>query len=308
MRFCLILLITFVTFWSSSAGISHAKQEWTFELIDSASLPAEIVEDTREFSQNALPDGRIAVGGNGASIKQAWYARPTTRYNHGVLGDKIEGGSLVVVTARGVKLRYQLAETQVFEDITPRLVDLDGDGITEIITIESSLLAGAALSIYQVNGGVLVRRVRSNYIGRPYRWLNIAGINRYTGSTTPEIALVITPHIGGRLELYKYSSGKMIRIFREKGFSNHVSGSREQRLSASYLAPSGRRVNLALPSADRRSLRIMQVGNSGWQQVGIIALPAPINKAILATGSGDNVQFTVGTSDGNVYLIQRVQP
>jgi len=74
--------------------------------------------------EGALPDGFVDTSASG-DIRRAWYGRPTDRYGHGVLGDAVEGGSLVVETATGERFELTLPETQVFEDITPRIVDLD---------------------------------------------------------------------------------------------------------------------------------------------------------------------------------------
>ena len=38
----------------------------------------------------ALPDGKVATGTG--DIARAWLAEPVTRYDHGILGDKIEVG------------------------------------------------------------------------------------------------------------------------------------------------------------------------------------------------------------------------
>jgi len=300
-------IVFFIAFILTSLSAVHAQQAWQIEQINPSSVPKEIVEDTRAFASNGLPDGRIATGGEGATIREAWYSRPTKRYKHGILGDEIEGGSLVVVTERGIKLKYQLLESDVFEDLTPRLVDLDGNGKTEVITIQTNLIAGAALVIYQVNGNTLVRAARNQYIGLTNRWLNVAGIERYTGNRTPEIAIVVTPHIGGRLDLYKFIGGRLVRLFSEQGFSNHLIGATEQRLSASYLAPGGKKVNLALPSDSRENLRIMSINAEGWEQIANIALPAAIDKAIGVEGAGDNVRFTVGLVDGSVYSVFQQQ-
>ncbi len=288
-----------------AAENSVAQTKWTITRQDASAFAPDIVPDNRAKAINGLPDGRIASAGGNATIVKAWYAKPTGRYKHDVLGDAIEAGALVVETDRGVRLKYLLQETDVFEDITPRLADLDGDGKTEVITIQSNLLAGASIAIYQVSNNTLVRSAQSRYIGRPFRWLNIAGIANYTGNRTPEIALVITPHIGGILELYKFHQGKLFRLFAERGFSNHFIGSREQRLSASYLDTSSRRVNLALPSADRKSLMIMATGARGWIQKGIAHLPAPIDKAIGVSLNGGRATFTLGLSNGSVYSISQ---
>ncbi|MBV6658846.1 MAG: hypothetical protein KI785_13875, partial [Devosiaceae bacterium] len=75
---------------------------------------------------NGLPDGCVAQGA--ADIARAWYEAPTRRYAHAILGDAIEAGTLAVRTRAGATLRFVLPDNEVFEDRTPRLVDLDGDG------------------------------------------------------------------------------------------------------------------------------------------------------------------------------------
>ena len=62
----------------------------------------------------ALPDGRIAIGTR--DIARAWLAEPTTRYDHGILGDKIEAGSVVIETRDGNRQAVRLKDDAVFED------------------------------------------------------------------------------------------------------------------------------------------------------------------------------------------------
>ncbi len=280
-----------------------AKQNWQIKQLDASGFPTEIVTDERPMAINGLPDGRIAESVGKTIIQKAWYSQPTARYQHGILGDAIEGGSLVIVTDDGLRIEYQLPKTEVFEDITPRLADLDGDGSIEIITIVSSINEGASLAIFQLNGNKLERRAQNQYIGRAFRWLNIAGIKRYSDTGNLDIAIVVTPHIGGRLDLLRFDGLQLSRIASRQGFSNHVIGSREQRLSANYRSGNGARMNLVLPSANRKELKIMSLISKGWEQQGSIRLPSPVDKAILVTGSGKSVKFTVGLSDGNVYSI-----
>ncbi len=53
-----------------------------------------------QASGRRLPDGGVARFKSG-SIRAAWYSSPTGRYDHGVLGDAIEGGGLTVRLADG---------------------------------------------------------------------------------------------------------------------------------------------------------------------------------------------------------------
>ncbi|MBL4727042.1 MAG: hypothetical protein JKY83_10295, partial [Rhizobiaceae bacterium] len=214
-------------------------------------------------------------------------------------------GSLKIIDALGRTITFRLPSEEVFEDITPRIVDLDRNGTMEVITIRSSVRKGAAITIYGLNGSQLVQKATTPFIGLKHRWLNIAGISNFSRSKTLEIAAVITPHIGGSLRFYKYSRGKLLRRAVASGFSNHVIGSREQRLSVVLDFDGNGTPDIALPSADRRSLVVIGLKGKGLFLVADAQLPSPINKAITLRGKGKNVQFIVRLEDGSVYSVHR---
>src|SRR6056297_1279584 len=81
-----------------------------------------------------------------ADIAAARYDSPTTRYAHGVLGDAVEWGALVLSLSNGEERRFTLPASRVFEDIAPRLADIDLDGTPEVVTVEASLANGARLA------------------------------------------------------------------------------------------------------------------------------------------------------------------
>jgi hypothetical protein len=60
----------------------------------------------RQLPEGALPDGRIATGTR--DIARAWLAQPTARYDHGILGNSVEAGSLVVETRGGRRHEVKL--------------------------------------------------------------------------------------------------------------------------------------------------------------------------------------------------------
>ncbi|MCH7944088.1 MAG: hypothetical protein IIB67_12780, partial [Proteobacteria bacterium] len=82
-----------------------------------------------------LPDGEV-TGGRGP-IAAAWLTGPTKRYDHGILGDGIEASGLRVTLRNGASIAFNLEGQDVFEDLRVRLVDLDGDGVDELISIRS---------------------------------------------------------------------------------------------------------------------------------------------------------------------------
>jgi hypothetical protein len=252
--------------------------------------PSAVSPDPDPAPADALPDGRIAITGNG-NIRQAWFGRPTRRYAHGVLGDAIEAGSLVVVTSSGSRLEAILPEDQVFEDITPRIADLDGDGSNEVISIRSSTGGGAGVAIYGFAGGGLTLLGAGSENGRENRWLNIAGlVPRPDGGLT--LYGVRTPHIGGRLFSLDFRDGTVSEHNNiATDVSNHIIGSRELGMSA--VGTFGDRVELVLPSQDRRRLRFPLTSRAD------IPLPGPINKAIALMDG----RLVTATEDGTLIVV-----
>lgn len=174
----------------------------------------------------ALAAGPAAADGpcaetNGA---RACFAAPTGRYAHGVLGDAIEWGALTMTLADGRSATVTLPETRVFEDVAPRLADLDGVAPPEIVVVESSLDGGASLSIYAFDRGALRPYARTADIGRPNRWLAPVGIADLNGDGELDIAYVETPHLAGVLRVWGFAPGGLTRIAAARGFSNHRIG------------------------------------------------------------------------------------
>jgi len=109
-----------------------------------------------ESAPGLIPDGRV-VRGTG-SIRRAWLAEPTAEYDHGILGDGIEAAALKVETADGVVLSVPAPVGTVFEDLSPRLWDIDGDGDAEAWVIRSGPGEGGRLEAYSVQQGKLALR------------------------------------------------------------------------------------------------------------------------------------------------------
>lgn len=261
--------------------------------IDSAGLcltAAKAPTDPKPAPANGLPDGSVATAPSG-DISRAWYAQPTERYAHGVLGDAIEAGSLVVTAADGRELEFILPDTQVFEDITPRIADLDGNGTNEVITLRASRTGGGGVVLYGLVDGDLRELAAGSENGRPNRWLNIAGfLPRSDGGLT--IYGVRTPHIGGRLFALDFKGGAISeRNDIALDVSNHVIGSRELDLSA--VGAFGGRTELVLPSQDRRRLRFPLSERAD------IPLPGPIDRAIALIDG----QIVTATQSGDLLVI-----
>jgi hypothetical protein len=116
------------------------------------------------------------------------------------LGDTIEASGFAVSHA-GRTFTFELDESHVFEDRRVRLVELDDDPSPECFIIRASLTGGAAIAVYDIGPNGITPKAETPDIGKPNRWLNIAGFGDFTGRGEIEIAAVVTPHIAGSLRV-----------------------------------------------------------------------------------------------------------
>lgn len=230
---------------------------------------------------DGLPDGQMTGGIN--NIFEAWLTQPTDRYRHGILGDVIEAGAIAVLDENGRISQFFLDDQSVFEDRKARIVDLDGDGRDEVIVVRSYVNLGAALAVFGLGEQGLELLAETPPIGTPRRWLNPVGVGDFDGDGATEIAYVETPHIGGRLTLYEYRQGRLIFDYADFGYSNHAIGTRELDLSAVLDWNGDGILDLAVPSADRRAMRIVSFADGRFAELDAIDLPAPVLSAVIAT-------------------------
>jgi hypothetical protein len=155
---------------------------------------------------------------------RACFTDAIARYPHGALGDPLEWGRLTLTLADGRTVAAVLPATRVFEDVAPRLADLDGDGAPEVVVVETSLTRGAQLAVYGPDRGRRVKLAATPEIGRRFRGLAPAGIADLDGDGAPEIAYDETPHLGKVLRIWRYAPGGLIEIAAAAGLSNHRFG------------------------------------------------------------------------------------
>lgn len=193
-----------------------------------SNLPGETILNQLETKYTQLPEKEIVTSPDRRFYAQ--YALPTSEYAHGILGDKIEAKQLVVV-ADSVFYELILSENFVFEDIYPRLFDIDGDEQPEVITIRTHKSLGAGIAIYKIEKNKLVEFASVKEIGRTFRWLNIVAINDIDNDGITELAWIETPHIGGILKVAKIKEGELMVLDEAKHYSNHAIGERNLCLS-----------------------------------------------------------------------------
>ena len=175
--------------------------------------------------------GQVAVATPPHVITGATYAEPTTRYDHGVLGDAVEWGALALTVdmCSGCETKMvrdfviRLPETRVFEDVGPRIVDLEGEGSPDVMVVESDHRLGARLAIYDEAGLVAA----TGFIGRRNRWLAPIGAADLDGDGHVEIAYVDRPHLAKTIRVWRYKDRKLTEVASLPGFTNHRIGERD---------------------------------------------------------------------------------
>lgn len=218
--------------------------------------------------------GAISVQGE-KDITQAWFVLPVTHYPHHVRGQPFDPSGVRVRLRNGQFATYILDNSHVFEDRTPRLADLDGDGKDELILVLSSIQKGSSLAAYSVENGEIVLKARTGFIGRAFRWLNPAGIADYNGDGALDVALVQKPHLSKQLEFWTLRNGNFFRLASVDNISNHQNGFEATHLSASTDFDGDGQIDLAILSGDYRTLRLIKFVGDRAQEFAKFPLPSP---------------------------------
>ncbi|WGW02283.1 VCBS repeat-containing protein [Tropicibacter oceani] len=211
-------------------------------------------------------------------ILDARYDEPTGRYAHGVLGDAVEWGALRLrvdfcrdcesADIRNVVIR--LPQTRVFEDIAPRLVNLEGQGNTAVMVVESDLEQGARLALYNEAGLMAA----TPFIGRANRWLAPIGSGDLVGDGQIELAYIDRPHLAKTLRVWRYENGALREVAAAQGFTNH-------RIGWSYIAGGIRDCGDGLE---------MIVADGDWKQVMSVRFDPALKAQTLGAYSASNMR------------------
>jgi hypothetical protein len=239
-------------------------------------------------------------------IRSALFAGPTVRYRHGILGDAIEAGVLAVERRDGDRVLFVLDEESVFEDLTPRLHDIDGDGRDEVVVVRSYLDWGAALSVFGLRDGELVQIAEADPIGRPHRWFNPIGAADFNGNGQVEFAAVITPHIGGWIVLCRHDGRHLREIGRWPGYSKHGIGSTVLRMATVVDANGDGLLDITVPTHDRNVLKAVTLIDGELAELQSVSNASAITTSIVAVDLDGNglEEIIYGLDNGSLVVIR----
>jgi hypothetical protein len=225
--------------------------------------------------EDGLPDSVVASGSH--DIAEAWLAVPTLRYTHGALGDQLEAEVLRVSRRSGGVVEFRLPSDSVFEDLIPRIADLDGSGRDSVLVVRSTSNVGAALVAYRLVEGRLRELAATPPLGAENLWLNPIGAADLDGDGRVKVALVQTPHAEGVLKIVALENGKFVEKAARPGYSNHDMGSSQLVLHAIANFHGEAGPEIAVRSQDKRSMAILAYRNgallprgSVWHDVNIV--------------------------------------
>jgi hypothetical protein len=171
----------------------------------------------------ALPDARLIHDGGSRLL---FLSDPSSRYDHGVLGDELEAGSITLVETNPdlvVVSRIEIPAPAVIEGLAPIWADLDGDGGREILVTVSDQTEGARLVLYNEEGRILARGPAA---GQGYRWRHQLAAAALGPAGEILIVDVLRPHLDATLEFFSWKGDRLVLEGELAGYSSHGIGSR----------------------------------------------------------------------------------
>jgi hypothetical protein len=264
-----------------------------------------------EAPRNAVPGTRMQSAGP----LTVFLSAPRSDYRHGVFGRIDDAGAITIAERQplaGVSTQVRAVPTKttvvesgpdaVFEDLEPRLADLDGDGAPEMVAVKSYLDKGSALAVIGKRDGEWKLLAETPPIGERHRWLAPAAIADFDGDGKPDIALVRTPHLEGVLQIWGWHDGKLVRKHEAAGYTNHVLGSTALDNAAAVDLDGDGRPELVIPTFDRKALAVLTL-KGGIKELRRIALPSPAGRGLAALGAGKDAHILAALEDGRLVAV-----
>lgn len=244
---------------------------------------------TTRLAVDALPDARVLVDERESLLL---LSKPTDRYGHGVLGDRVEASGITLVRTDPmleVVRTIEIAEPDVIEGLAPIWVDWNGDGVREIIVTLANAQVGAWVAVYDEMGTLLAT---GPSIGRGSRWRHQLAVAPFGAGGELMLVDVLTPHIGGTVEFYAWRGNVLEIVASQFGYTSHVIGSRNLDMGVAGDFDGDGRQELLLPNQSRVELGAIRRTADG----AVVAWSLPTDGIVVTNVAA------VATSDGALQV------
>ena len=265
---------------------------------ESGNLKIQRAGEVTTLPVNAQLDARILVDENGRLLL---HTDPTDDYGHGIMGDKLEAGSLTLIATQPepeIIRKIPINDGYVLEGIAPIWVDLNEDGEREIVVTRSNADSGAQIVVLDELGNLIAA---GPAIGRGGRWRHQLSAGPFGPNGELELVDVLTPHIGGPTEFYQWKNDELVVVTSASGYTSHVIGSRNLDMTAAGQFDESERLTILLPNQARTDLGGIQHGTDGAQMVWTLPLTGQLVTNIAAAPLADG-RLAVGVGQDNNIL------
>lgn len=253
------------------------------------------------LSLNIQADARIVVSDDG---RIAVYANATNqRYVHGIMGDDIEGSSLVVLRIIDDKLeiieQIDLEGDAIYEGLSPMWADVNEDGVQDLITTVSDSRIGSRIRAYLFAENATIT-VEGQAIGQPNRWQHQLAWGAFGANGEMQLVDVLTPHIGGIVRFYEFTGTELSIVSEIGGYTSHTIGSRNLDMAVAGDFDGDGQPEIVLPSQDRT--RIAGIVNSadGVRVAWELLLDGTLISNLAAVNTANGLALAAGKTDGTV--------
>jgi hypothetical protein len=274
-------------------------------LNDFVPVPHPLLKDKVENS---------AVSYGKTEIQYAYFADVVEGALSPILGKLPVGRTLVASLKNVADVRFSLPAGYVYENTAPVVIDLNNDGLEEIVATETNTQTGTSvLGLYIPVEGRLKRMANSPALPQGH-WVDALGTLDWQEDGKPSILAIEAPNINGFLQFYGMKDGKMESVRREYGYSSRIVGTPlAPTVLLADMDDNGTQ-ELMIPRNSMDALTILSFTKGLMTRLYETDLPAPIASAfyIAYTAPPENPKRAVHSiafflRDGQIALITRVQ-
>ena len=241
---------------------------------------------------DAPRDARIVTADGRAYV----LADATDRYEHAVIGDGVEGGSVAVIDATdglAVEGRVVPPGAGVVEGLSPLLADVTGDGTRDILVTVSGDGGGARLAAYRPDG---TRVATGPTLGAG--WRHQLAVAPFGPGAIPEIAAVRMPHVAHELQFVRRTDDELRVVASATGYRSHVIGSRNLDAALAGDLDGDGTPEVLLPTTGRDTLAAVRRTDDGAEEVWTVPVGGDLSTNVGAVDAAGGVTVAAGHEGG----------